>query len=238
VYRIGIVAAQDTNNVRARVTFTDHDQMLSYWLNIAADKSHADKGYWMPDIGDKVICIMDAHDEDGAIVGAIYSPVDPPPGQTSPSTLRLTSDNAGTVSGTPLTGTYDQMFTQAAATCPGLATAIPGVSGKNVLKALATTESSLNPNAMSEPARDGSRSWGMMQINTTAHPGYSPSQLQSQVELNIRLGTADLCGKLSHYGNINDALAHYKGWNGYNASPTGKAQVDKVISTAQGLGMS
>src|ERR1035437_6434244 len=105
MFRIGIVAAQDFTLVRARVVFTDHDHMLSWWLNIVADKSSRDKGYWMPDIGDHVVCLMDPNDEDGAILGAVYSPVNPPPGETSPSPLKLTTDSAGSVSGTPLTGT-------------------------------------------------------------------------------------------------------------------------------------
>ena len=244
-YRIGIVVAQDFVLVRARVTFPDHDNMVSWWLQIVAQKSSHDKGYWMPDIGDQVVCLMDPNDEDGAILGAVYSPVYPPPGETSPSQLKLTTDGAGSLVAIA-SGTLAAMFAAAAATCPALAgnTNINGteVSGKNILTALAQTESSFNPMAESQPARDGSRSWGIMQINQTAHPGYTPGQLATPTDagqnLNIALGTADLCGKLNTYGNLNDALAHYKGWNGYNASPIGAAQVNQVTSIAQQLGTS
>ena len=240
-YRIGIVVAQDFVLVRARVTFPDHDNMVSWWLQIVAQKSSHDKGYWMPDVGDQVVCIMDPNDEDGAILGAVYSPVYPPPGETSPSPLKLTSDNAGAVSATPLTGTLANMFEQAAATCPALATAIPGVSGKNLLIALATTESNLNTNAVSQPARDGSRAFGIMQISTSAHPGVAPATLMSDTEQNIRIGTGDICGKMAANGNnVNLALAHYKGWgnSAYATNPEAQAQVASVTKIAGQLGES
>jgi len=217
-FRIGIVSAQDVITGRARVFFPDRDNMQSYWLFILVHKTHLDKGWWMPDIGDQVACLMDDNDEDGAIAGAIYSTVDPTPGWTAPSALKRTSDNSGTLSTTPLTGTLDQMFQAAAATCPGIQNyGHPSGQGWKLLKALAITESSLNTtNAMSEPGADGSRSYGLMQISSAAHPGYSPTQLMTNTDLNLRLGTADLCGKLAKFGGFNDALAHYKGYNGYS----------------------
>jgi hypothetical protein len=244
-FRTGLVVALDPDAIngggRVKVQFEDYAPAISDWLPITYQSSFGNKHWWLPKIGSQVTVLFDDRDEAGTVLGTPYSLVDSPPGATAPSPLKLTSDSAGSPSMTPLTGSLDDMFTQAALTCPGLATAISGVSGKNVLKALATSESSLNPNAVSEPARDGSRSWGIMQINTTAHPGYPPDELTSDVDLNIRLGTADLCGKLAHYGNINDAIGHYKGWSGsYGStmSPTGVGQVNNVLNIAQGLGMS
>ncbi|MGH7905014.1 MAG: phage baseplate assembly protein V [Candidatus Binataceae bacterium] len=77
--RIAIVRALDPASARVRVVFPDHDQMQTYWLPILAPKTQNDKAYWMPDIGEQVVCLMDAHDEAGVVLGAIYSSADPPP---------------------------------------------------------------------------------------------------------------------------------------------------------------
>ena len=53
--------------------------MISWWLPVVVPKSQSDKAYWLPDIGEQVVCMMDEHDEDGAVLGAIYSKVDSPP---------------------------------------------------------------------------------------------------------------------------------------------------------------
>ena len=122
----------------------------------------------------------------------------------------------------------DQLFTTAAYSCPALSNALPGVSGKDILKGLAMSESGLNPNAMSQPGFDGSYSWGIMQVNTSAHPYYGPSSLLD-ARLNISIGTEDLCDKLMRYGNLNDAIAHYKGWYGYRSCSESVAQTDTAI---------
>lgn len=66
-----------------RVAFPDRDQMLSYWLPVVVFKTQNDKGYWLPDLGEQVVCLMDEHDEAGAVLGAIYSVVDTPPVQSA-----------------------------------------------------------------------------------------------------------------------------------------------------------
>jgi phage baseplate assembly protein V len=53
--------------------------MVSYWLPVVTPKTHADKIYWMPDVSEQVVCLMDELDEAGAVLGAIYSTPDPPP---------------------------------------------------------------------------------------------------------------------------------------------------------------
>jgi phage baseplate assembly protein V len=79
VYRVGIVKAQDAANARVRVTFPDRDQLQSWWLPVVFAKAQNDKAYWIPDVGEQVVCVMDEYDEDGAVLGAIYSSVDRPP---------------------------------------------------------------------------------------------------------------------------------------------------------------
>jgi len=79
MFRVGIVTAQDLVNCRVRVKFPDRDQMQSWWLSVLVTKSQDDKFYHIPDVGEQVVCAMDEHDEDGAVLGAVYSSVDTPP---------------------------------------------------------------------------------------------------------------------------------------------------------------
>lgn len=83
MFRVGLVKQRDPQSARVRVTFPDHDQLLSYWLPIVVSKTQDDKGYWMPDVGEQVVCVMDEHDEAGAVLGAIYSVADTPPVQSA-----------------------------------------------------------------------------------------------------------------------------------------------------------
>jgi phage baseplate assembly protein gpV len=78
-FRVGIVQAQDTANAKVRVVFPDYDAMISWWLPVIFAKTQDDKFYWIPDIGEQVVCLMDLRDEAGAVLGAIYSAADVPP---------------------------------------------------------------------------------------------------------------------------------------------------------------
>src|SRR5712691_11094187 len=79
MFRVGIVKSQDVANCRVRVVFPDRDQMTSWWLPVVTPKSQNDKAYWIPDVGEQVVCLMDEHDEDGAVLGSIYSSADTTP---------------------------------------------------------------------------------------------------------------------------------------------------------------
>jgi phage baseplate assembly protein V len=57
--------------------------MESWWLPVVVPKAQYDKIYWMPDIGEQVVCLMDQHDEDGAVLGSIYSSADTVPVQSA-----------------------------------------------------------------------------------------------------------------------------------------------------------
>ncbi len=78
-FRIGLVTDQDPINARVRVKFPDRDQVKSWWLPVVFPKTQNDKFYWIPDVGEQVVCLMDLRDEDGAVLGAIYSAIDAPP---------------------------------------------------------------------------------------------------------------------------------------------------------------
>jgi phage baseplate assembly protein V len=82
MFRVGLVKTQDVNNARVRVAFPDRDQMTSWWLPVVMPKTQTDKAYWLPDVGEQVVCMMDERDEDGAVLGAIYSEIDTTPVQS------------------------------------------------------------------------------------------------------------------------------------------------------------
>ncbi len=81
--RLGLVKDQDPSLGRVRVIFDEFDQMLSYWLPVVVAKSQDDKAYWLPDLGEQVVCLMDERDEDGVVIGAIYSQADNTPVQSA-----------------------------------------------------------------------------------------------------------------------------------------------------------
>lgn len=78
-FRVGIVQQQDTARAKVRVVFPDYDEVISWWLPVVFPKTQNDKAYWIPDIGEQVVCLMDLRDEAGAVLGAIYSAADVPP---------------------------------------------------------------------------------------------------------------------------------------------------------------
>ena len=82
-FRLGIVKEQDLSLGRLRVVFAEFDQMVSYWLPVVMPKTQNDKVYWVPDIGEQVVCLMDARDEAGVVLGAIYSQPDNSPVQSA-----------------------------------------------------------------------------------------------------------------------------------------------------------
>src|ERR1700730_4561892 len=78
-FRVGIVQQQDAARAKVRVVFPDYDEVISWWLPVIFAKTQNDKAYWIPDVGEQVVCLMDLRDEAGAVLGAIYSNVDLPP---------------------------------------------------------------------------------------------------------------------------------------------------------------
>ncbi|MDD2870076.1 phage baseplate assembly protein V [Neomegalonema sp.] len=77
--RLGIVVEIDPVGVRARVRFSDHDEIVSWWLQILQPRTKGDKAYWMPAVGEHVAALMDEHAEAGVVLGSIYSDADRPP---------------------------------------------------------------------------------------------------------------------------------------------------------------
>jgi phage baseplate assembly protein V len=78
--RRGIVVAVDEKTARVRVQMPDLG-VVSNWLPVLHHKTHQDKAYWLPDIGEYVIVAYDEEGEhsDGYVLGSIYNEADKPP---------------------------------------------------------------------------------------------------------------------------------------------------------------
>jgi phage baseplate assembly protein V len=124
MYRVGIVKVQDVANARVRVAFPDRDQMESWWLSVIFAKTQNDKMYWMPDVGEQVVCVMDENDEDGAVLGAIYSSVDRPP-VANADKLHWTSKDGALFE-------YDRLIHALQMTIPGGGTVLIAANGASI----------------------------------------------------------------------------------------------------------
>lgn len=78
-YKTGVVSEIDPDAVKARVRFDDLEGLETAMIAVGQRKTLKDKDYWMPDVGEHVVCLMDVNLEDGVIVCAIYSDADAPP---------------------------------------------------------------------------------------------------------------------------------------------------------------
>ena len=81
--RVGVVSSVNPANGTARVAFNALDSVVSYDLPIITRGSKADKDYWIPDIDEQVLCLMQPDYNGrgscvGYIVGTFYSSVDSP----------------------------------------------------------------------------------------------------------------------------------------------------------------
>lgn len=79
--KFGVVSAIDPATCRVRVQYQDNESVESYWLAVLQRKSLGDRDYHMPEVGEHVACHIDAHNEEGVVLGAIYSAADPTPVQ-------------------------------------------------------------------------------------------------------------------------------------------------------------
>lgn len=77
--QVGTVSAVDAKHVRARVRLPERDNLRTNWLDVLQHNTQNNKDYWLPDIGEQVVVLLDENGEDGVILGAVYSSVDTPP---------------------------------------------------------------------------------------------------------------------------------------------------------------
>jgi soluble lytic murein transglycosylase-like protein len=77
----------------------------------------------------------------------------------------------------------------------------------NILKAIAWQESRWNPGAVG----DGGKSFGMMQIYTSAHPDYDVQKGKADIQYNIEYGARLLRSLYDKYGSWEKAVERYNG---------------------------
>jgi phage baseplate assembly protein V len=80
ILRLGIVSSIDEKRCTAKVYFEDRDDTVSYDLKIVVPQTMKNKFYYLPNIGETVLCcfLQNGH-ETGFILGSVYSEVDKPP---------------------------------------------------------------------------------------------------------------------------------------------------------------
>jgi len=77
VIRVGIVVERRVQGCKVRVQFPDNDMQVSYWCLVLQHKAHRDQMFWLPDLGELVVCLFQGHaHEQGFVLGAIYSQQD------------------------------------------------------------------------------------------------------------------------------------------------------------------
>ena len=79
--RIGTVTATNPAAMTARVTFEEKDGLVSPELPIITRGSGGNRDYWLPDVGDEVVCLYSANDKNfttGWILGTYFTEKHPP----------------------------------------------------------------------------------------------------------------------------------------------------------------
>lgn len=96
--RIGEVSSVDPAKCTARVVFDDEDGFISNDLPIVQRNTQDVKDYWLPAVGEDVLCLfLPCGEEDGFILGSFYADEIEPP--TSSESKRYTEYPDGTVIG-------------------------------------------------------------------------------------------------------------------------------------------
>ena len=83
ILKIGEVTDIDPAKCKIRATFDDEDGKTSYWLPVLQRKTLHDKDYWLPDVGEDVLCLFfNEAEEAGFAVGSFYAGDVDVPGQS------------------------------------------------------------------------------------------------------------------------------------------------------------
>ena len=77
--QFGIVSAIDAASHSLRVKIPVLDDMETDWLPMATPAAGCNRFYSLPDVGELVVCLLDARGETGCVIGAIYNAADKPP---------------------------------------------------------------------------------------------------------------------------------------------------------------
>ncbi|WP_176608553.1 phage baseplate assembly protein V [Neisseria lactamica] len=77
--QFGIVSAVDEASHSLRVRIPVLDDMETDWLPMVTPAAGGNRFYSLPDVGELVVCLLDARGENGCVIGAIYNAADKPP---------------------------------------------------------------------------------------------------------------------------------------------------------------
>lgn len=75
----GTVAAVDAARHTLRVTLPALEHLQTDWLPMITQAAGGNRFYSLPDVGELVVCLLDARGEGGVVLGAIYNAADTPP---------------------------------------------------------------------------------------------------------------------------------------------------------------
>lgn len=77
--KFGIVRAVDRAKGQVQVDFPDQEGLISHWLPVRQDSTLGNRSLVMPGIGEQVGLLMDEYQEDGLVLGGVYSSADAAP---------------------------------------------------------------------------------------------------------------------------------------------------------------
>lgn len=93
ILRVGEVTSTLPEKGKVKVKFPDMDDLISHEMWVVYRKTKKDKEYFMPDIGDQVLCgFLGNGLEAGYVLGAIYSEKDKPPVECQDKTHHAFAD--------------------------------------------------------------------------------------------------------------------------------------------------
>jgi phage baseplate assembly protein V len=75
ILKYGLVSDIQPGQVKV---YFDEDAIPSKWLPVVVHRAQSDTESWQLEINEQVVCLLDGNCEEGVVVGAIHSDVDPP----------------------------------------------------------------------------------------------------------------------------------------------------------------
>lgn len=124
--RTGTVVSTDPAADTVRVRYDDKDGAVSYELHIMHRFSGKNKDYWIPDVGDQVVCLFAQNDKNlstGWVLGSYFSDKQPPQA-ASQDVMRLDFADGGFVE-------YDRAASSLTINVPGTVTIKGGTINLN-----------------------------------------------------------------------------------------------------------
>lgn len=85
MYRRCIVTEVDAEQHAVRGTFPDRGDVISPWLRVLARGATSLKDFGLPHVGDQLAVLLDEREEEGVVLGALFSQADPVPADVGPT---------------------------------------------------------------------------------------------------------------------------------------------------------